>query len=56
MPLVVGDVLLLRGSKSRARALADGRTLTFLSDVEYQQPRYGKAGPRIRAIAFSFVK
>ena len=39
VPLVVGDVLLLRGPKSRARALADGRTLTFLSDVEYQQPR-----------------
>jgi di/tricarboxylate transporter len=43
MPLSVGDVLLLRGPRSRVAELADGTTLLVLSDVEYQPPRYGKA-------------
>ncbi|MDY7226630.1 SLC13 family permease [Hyalangium rubrum] len=43
MPLSVGDVLLLRGPRSRVAELADGTTLLVLSDYEYQPPRYGKA-------------
>ncbi len=43
MPLSTGDVLLLRGPRSRVAELADGTTLLVLSDVEYQPPRYGKA-------------
>ncbi|MDC0711107.1 SLC13 family permease [Stigmatella sp. ncwal1] len=43
MPLSVGDVLLLRGPRSRVAELADGTALLVLSDYEYQPPRYGKA-------------
>jgi di/tricarboxylate transporter len=43
MPLSVGDVLLLRGPRSRVSELADGTTLLVLSDVDYQPPRYAKA-------------
>lgn len=43
MPLSVGDVLLLRGPRSRVAELADGATLLVLSDVDYQPPRYAKA-------------
>ncbi|XXF79311.1 SLC13 family permease [Myxococcaceae bacterium GXIMD 01537] len=43
LPLSVGDVLLLRGPRSRVRELADGSTLVVVTDVEYQPPRYGKA-------------
>jgi di/tricarboxylate transporter len=43
MPLSVGDVLLLRGPRSRVAELADGTTLLVLSDVDYQPPRYAKA-------------
>jgi len=43
MPLSVGDVLLLRGPRSRVAELADGTTLLLLTDVEYQPPRYRKA-------------
>ncbi|HEX8705663.1 MAG TPA: SLC13 family permease [Myxococcaceae bacterium] len=43
MPLSVGDVLLLRGPRSRAAELADGTTLLVLSDREYQPPLYTKA-------------
>jgi di/tricarboxylate transporter len=43
LALSVGDVLLLRGPRSRVQELADGTTLLVLSDVEYQPPRYGKA-------------
>jgi di/tricarboxylate transporter len=43
MPLSVGDVLLLRGPRSRLAELADGTTLLVLTDVEYQPPRYAKA-------------
>ncbi|MFL5348078.1 MAG: SLC13 family permease [Hyalangium sp.] len=43
VPLAVGDVLLLRGPRSRVAELADGSTLLVLTDVEYQPPRYGKA-------------
>lgn len=43
MPLSVGDVLLLRGPRSRLGELSDGTTLLVLSDYEYQPPRYGKA-------------
>jgi di/tricarboxylate transporter len=43
LPLSAGDVLLLRGPRSRVAELADGSTLLVLSDVEYQPPRYGKA-------------
>jgi di/tricarboxylate transporter len=43
MPLSVGDVLLLRGPRSRVAELMDGTTLLVLTDVEYQPPRYRKA-------------
>lgn len=43
MPLSVGDVLLLRGPRSRVAELADGTTLLVLTDYEYQPPRYTKA-------------
>jgi di/tricarboxylate transporter len=43
MPLSVGDVLLLRGPRSRVAELSDGTTLLVLTDVEYQPPRYRKA-------------
>jgi di/tricarboxylate transporter len=43
LPLAVGDVLLLRGPPQRVRALAEGRTLTVLGNVEYQPARYAKA-------------
>ncbi len=43
IPLAVGDVLLLRGPRSRVAELSDGSTLLVLTDVEYQPPRYGKA-------------
>lgn len=43
LPLSVGDVLLLRGRKSRVGELQDGATLVMLTDVEYQPPRYAKA-------------
>jgi di/tricarboxylate transporter len=43
MPLSVGDVLLLRGPRSRVAELADGTSLLVLTDVEYQPPRYPKA-------------
>lgn len=43
VPLAVGDVLLLRGPRSRVAELSDGSTLLVLTDVEYQPPRYGKA-------------
>ncbi|HYH99863.1 SLC13 family permease [Hyalangium sp.] len=43
MPLSVGDVLLLRGPRTRLAELADGATLLVLTDVEYQPPRYRKA-------------
>ncbi|MBN1205999.1 MAG: SLC13 family permease [Myxococcaceae bacterium] len=43
MPLSAGDVLLLRGPRSRVSELADGTTLLVLTDVEYQPPRYAKA-------------
>jgi di/tricarboxylate transporter len=43
LPLSVGDVLLLRGPRSRIHELADGSTLVVTTDVEYQPPRYGKA-------------
>lgn len=43
MPLSVGDVLLLRGPRSRVAELADSTTLLVLSDVDYQPPRYAKA-------------
>lgn len=43
MPLSVGDVLLLRGPRSRVAELMDGATLLVLTDVEYQPPRYRKA-------------
>jgi di/tricarboxylate transporter len=43
MPLSVGDVLLLRGPRSRMAELADGTTLLVLSDYDYQPPRYTKA-------------
>lgn len=43
IPLSVGDVLLLRGSRARVAELADGASLLVLSDYDYQPPRYGKA-------------
>jgi di/tricarboxylate transporter len=43
LPLSVGDVLLLRGPRSRVAELSDGTTLLVLTDVEYQPPRYAKA-------------
>ncbi len=43
IPLSVGDVLLLRGSRNRVGELSDGATLLMLTDVEYQPPRYGRA-------------
>lgn len=43
MPLSVGDVLLLRGPRSRLAELSDGSTLLVLGDYEYHPPRYGKA-------------
>ncbi len=43
IPLSVGDVLLLRGQRSRVAELSDGATLLMLTDVEYQPPRYGRA-------------
>jgi di/tricarboxylate transporter len=43
LPLSVGDVLLLRGPRSRIHELADGSTLVVTTDIEYQPPRYAKA-------------
>ncbi|WPB75219.1 SLC13 family permease [Archangium violaceum] len=43
LPLSAGDVLLLRGPRSRVQELADGGTLVVVTDVEYQPPRYAKA-------------
>jgi di/tricarboxylate transporter len=43
LPLSVGDVLLLRGPRSRVLELSDGTSLLVLGDVEYQPPRYPKA-------------
>jgi di/tricarboxylate transporter len=43
MPLSTGDVLLVRGPRSRVAELSDGTTLLVLSDYDYQPPRYGKA-------------
>jgi di/tricarboxylate transporter len=43
LALNVGDVLLLRGPRSRIHELADGGTLVVTTDIEYQPPRYGKA-------------
>lgn len=43
LPLSVGDVLLLRGPRSRVAELSDGSTLLVLGDYEYQPPRYTKA-------------
>ncbi|MCY1074903.1 SLC13 family permease [Archangium lansingense] len=43
LPLSAGDVLLLRGPRSRVKELADGSNLVVVTDVEYQPPRYAKA-------------
>ncbi len=43
LPLSVGDVLLLRGARSKVDELARGGNLTVLGGHEYQPPRYGKA-------------
>ncbi|AKQ68814.1 hypothetical protein A176_005726 [Myxococcus hansupus] len=43
LPLSVGDVLLLRGARSKVDELARGGTLTVLGGHDYQPPRYGKA-------------
>jgi di/tricarboxylate transporter len=55
LPLAVGDVLLLRGPRSRLRTLSDGRTLQLLGNVEYQPVRYRKAGLAVAIFAGAMV-
>lgn len=51
LPLAAGDVLLVRGPRSRVRALAGGHTLSVLGSVEYQPARYGKAAIAVAIFA-----
>jgi di/tricarboxylate transporter len=51
LPLAAGDVLLVRGPRPRVRALADGRTLALLGNVEYQPVRHGKAAVAVAIFA-----
>jgi di/tricarboxylate transporter len=43
LPLSVGDVLLLRGSRQRVAELSGGQNLMVLEGYEYEPPRYAKA-------------
>ena len=42
--LSVGDLLLVRGPQERIRALQSDEDLTVLAGVEYEKPRYDRAG------------
>jgi di/tricarboxylate transporter len=55
IPLSVGDVLLLRGSRKRVSELSDGTTLLMLTDVEYQPPRYTRAAIAVAVFASALL-
>ncbi len=53
--LSVGDMLLVRGPESRVRELQGDVDLTILSGVEYQKPRYERAGLALAIFAATVV-
>jgi di/tricarboxylate transporter len=53
--LSVGDMLLVRGPQHRVRELQGDADLTILSGVEYQKPRYERAGLAIAIFAATVI-
>lgn len=55
IPLSVGDMLLLSGPERRVRELAREEELTVLGSIEYQRPRYRRAGLALLIFAATVV-
>lgn len=55
LPLMIGDVLLVRGAKTEVAALADGASLTILTDHDYEPPRYPKALLAVSILAAALI-
>ncbi len=53
--LSVGDMLLVRGPEERIRALHRDDDLTILSGVEYERPRYERAGLAVAIFAATVI-
>jgi di/tricarboxylate transporter len=53
--LSVGDMLLVRGPEDRIRELHHDSDLTILSGVEYQKPRYERAGLAVAIFAATVI-